>query len=189
MHVTRRSTRAMLATLALSIGASIYAAPAAAGELPRTFHQGSAGNCHVTDSADEQYMARSESGYVNTRANNGNPKHNVEVVCNPVGDAYAVAVGDPQDTVGQLDFFARNTRNNRDVTLGCVLYAGYLDSPYARTELKTVILPKTGAVKPISYHAPDFDDFYPTPLSIVCDVPAGVELTDSVVIYLEDIGS
>ena len=188
---TSNKTQTSVLALAVSLatGALLYAAPAVAVNKWTSFHQASNGNCQASDDSDNIYMARTPTGYLNTRANNSRRGHDIEVTCSPMGNSYALSKGGIGRTVAQVVFYGRNTRNNIDVTLACVLTVGYVDSPL-RVELPlSVTLTKSGAPVGIRWNEPAFASYYPTPLEISCDVPAGVELTDSYVYQEVDVGN
>ena len=186
-NATHTSTMALAVSFA--IGAMLYAAPAAAVNKWTSFHQASNGNCQAAEDSDNIYMARTPTGFLNTRANNSRRAHDIEITCSPMGNSYAVPKGGAGRTVAQVVFYGRNTRNNIDVTLACVLAVGYVDSPLRAQFPLSVILPKSGTPIGIRWNEPGFASYYPTPLEISCDVPAGVELTDSYVYQEVDVGN
>lgn len=181
-------TSTMALAVSIAIGAMLYAAPATAENRWRSFHQASNGNCHATEASDELYMSRTPTGYLNTRANNNKRAHDIEVSCNPMANSYGVQKGGATKTVAQVVFYAHTTRNNIDVTLNCVLSAGYIDSPLRVDLPLSVLLLKNGVPVGIQWNQPGYASYYPTPLQITCDVPAGVELTDSYVYQEVDVG-
>ena len=184
--------KVLVATVALGIGASLYAAPVAAQTFLRSYHQGAAAGCHAANPLafrgynDELGMLRSQTGYLNTNPNSLLPAHDVTVVCNPIGDLYAVnSASNVKDVVPEVQLFARNTRSNRDVTLTCTLYAGYIDSNSTSQLTQQIVLPADGTQRSLIWNYPDYTQFFPTPLSIVCNVPAGIELNDWITLYIE----
>ena len=183
-----RTTLAMIA-MGIAAGALLASPSASAVNKWRSFHQASNGNCSTSEPSDEGWMSRTPTGYLNTRSNNKKPAHNIEVICSPVGNSYGVYKGPNFGTVAQVAFYARNTRNNADVKLNCVLSVGYVDSAYHSEMPTTKTLTKDGATLPIYWNEPGFAAYYPTPLTVICDVPAGVELTDAYVYQEVDVGN
>jgi|APMI01.1.fsa_nt_gi hypothetical protein len=183
---TSHSFNRQSCTLGLLLVCTFSASPSQAQSL-RDFHQNSAGNCHAANSVAETYMDRAESGYLNTNTNNRRRSQDVLVICNPVTDSISLPQpsNKPKQTVAELQFFAHNTLTTRDATLTCTLTAGYLDSPDIIIETQSAVLPTNGDLRTLLWNDHgNYTNFYPAPLSVVCNVPAGVELTDNVVLYL-----
>ena len=186
-----KSLHVLITTLALGFGCSIYAAPASAQTFLRSFHQGAAGACHASAAISRSYndelgMSRSETGYLNTNSNNLARYQDITVVCNPIADLYAVNTPDDvKNVVPEVQLFARNTKSNIDVTLTCVLYGGFVNSATTIQRQRSVVLPANGTQRSIVWNEENYESYYPTPLSIVCDVPAGIELNDWITLYIE----
>lgn len=177
-----RSFHRWAAACGLLLISGLFCASASA-QAYKAFHVNAAGACHAATPAEETFMDRAETGYLNVQTNPRRRGQNVLVVCNPVSDAMApyASAGNPNPLllIWQVDLVARNTTTATNVSLTCSLYSGYVGSPKYATETVTMGLPNSGTSEILTWNdGGNWATYYSSPLSIMCDVPAGVELLE-----------
>ncbi len=177
---------AVILTSALAVSpVNAQSVPSNAGI--RDFHQNSGGICHAASPSGEAFMDRTETGYLNVQTNARRRSQDVLVACAPVADSFAphYPANKIQQTIFEIQFAARNTLGmGSPSTLTCTLYSNYVDSPEYKAETRSVQLPSDGTVKAILWNDNfTYANYYAPPLSILCDVPAGVELNDTIILY------
>lgn len=184
-----RSFHRRAAACGLLFISGLFCASASA-QAYKAFHANAGGVCHAATPAEETFMDRAETGYLNIQTNPRRRGQNVLVVCNPVSDPLApyASAGNPAPalTVWQVDLVARNTTTTANVSLTCSLYSGYVGSPNYATETVTMPLPNGGASGFLSWNdGGNWATYYASPLSVMCDLPAGVELLE-VLVYQDN---
>ena len=168
----------------------LFSSSAAAGNKNRSNYQNAGGNCHATNWYGEWDMERNALGYRNTATANNNANANVLVSCNFATDVFAVGNPNSAYTIKVVQLFARNTLTNRDVNMSCSITAGYATGIGNFTNTKSMPLLKTGAQKSLTWSSADNGGKYmPGPASVVCSVPAGVELNDAIIVFDVDVGN
>ena len=180
----------LLLCAVVGVSSLLYSQESAAQSTVRSFQWSATAACNATTIlnfsgyGDEFAMERRATGYLNTNSNNALRSNDVKVVCNTNGDILSYKKGG--GTIAELQIFARNTKTNRSVDFPCIMHAGYVGAANAITRTRTVSLPTSGALKALVFSEAAYASFYPTPITIVCDVPAGVEMNDTIVIYQDN---
>lgn len=184
-----RSFHRWAAACGLLFVSGLFCASASA-QAYKDFHANAGGVCHAATPMGETFMDRAETGYLNIQTNPRRRGQNVLVVCNPVADSLApyTSAGNPNPslTVWEVDLLARNTLGTGNIDMSCTLYSSYIGSPVYSSETITVSLTADGSMKLFQWNDNgNYTDYYGAPLSIMCDVPAGVELNE-VLVYQDN---
>lgn len=168
----------------------LFSSTAAAANKSRSNYQNAGGNCHASSVWDDFSLERNPLGYRNMSTSNNNSNANVVVTCNFATDVFSVGNPNSAYTIKAVQLFARNTLTNRDVNMSCSITAGYATSSGNFTNTKSISLLKTGVQKSVMWSSADNGGKYlPGPASVVCSVPAGVELNDAIVVFDVDVGN
>lgn len=201
MQINSTRAKSALALAVLGLSVSLFAAPVGAVNKKGSSYQNMGANCHAADPADDisggqgnwfggAGMVRHALGYRNANDNNADRNDDITVVCNFAINGWASIVNN--GLVRSVQIYARNKFTNRDAVLSCFLTAGYAGSSsnFTDTVARTVTLLKNGNTGTIVWNASNNGGNYlPAPASVVCAVPAGVELNDAEITYEYDVGA